>query len=385
MIFASSFAIVQETNIPNQNQYMFEKEYLTSLSELIKAYDIPGLSLALISDKKIVTFEYGVKNSIYQDPVTSSTVFEAASLSKPLIAYAALELCENGLLEMDQPLSAYLQRPGSEDSFLSAVTLRHVLSHTGGFPTANLKPGDPLKLEFYPGSQFAYSGESFCYLGRVIEQITGDSLASYMQEHVLMSLKMDNSSFIWKEDYTAQAASPHDQKGLPTEKWKPVKAIASFSLHTTASDYAKFMIIARQFSAMSEIQEDLLEALRKTKLNQKVALALHSSAEAHGCKNTNLNTLELYLLDPAARPELEKALQLEPQERGYEVLLIEPYYKSLLNLSMGSGKNVRNCSALLTFLDLFHFPLRGQEQAEFMAERIPELKHIYKSAGARNE
>lgn len=132
-------------------------------------------------------------------------------------------------------------------------------------------------------------------------------------------------------------------------------------------------------------KEELLEALKKSKLSQKVALALHSSAEAHGCKNTNLNTLELYLLDPAARSELEKALQLEPQERGYEVLLIEPYYKSLLNLSIGSGKNVRNCSPLLTFLDLYHFPLRGQEQAEFMAERIPELKRIYKNSGARNE
>jgi Beta-lactamase class C and other penicillin binding proteins len=139
----------------------------------------------MMSDKKIVTFECGVKNSISLDPITSSTVFEAASLSKPLIAYAALELCENGRLEMDKPLSAYLQSPESEDPFLSAVTLRHVLSHTGGFPTANLKPGDPLKLEFYPGTQFAYSGESYCYLGRVIEQITGDSLASYMQEHVL--------------------------------------------------------------------------------------------------------------------------------------------------------------------------------------------------------
>ena len=123
----------------------------------------------------------------------------------------------------------------------------------------------------------------------------------------------------------------------------------------------------------------LLEALRKSKLSQKVALALHSSAEAHGCKNTNLNTLELYVLDSAARPELEDALQLEPQERGYEVLFIEPYYKSMLNLGMGLSKNIRICPALLTFLDLYHFPLRGQEQAEFMAERIPELKRIYKN------
>ena len=68
-------------------------------------------------------------------------------------------------------------------------------------------------------------------------------------------------------------------------------------------------------------KEELLEALKKSKLSQKVALALHSSAEAHGCKNTNLNTLELYLLDPTARLELEDALQLEPQEREYEALI----------------------------------------------------------------
>ena len=126
-------------------------------------------------------------------------------------------------------------------------------------------------------------------------------------------------------------------------------------------------------SALSE-KKELLDTLKKSKLGQKVALALHSAAEAHGCKNTNLNTLELYMLDPAARSELETLLQLEPQERGYEVLLIEPYYKSLLNL----GSKIS--PPLLTLLDLYHFPLRGQEQAEFMAERIPELKCIYKKS-----
>ena len=253
--------MVQEANIPNQGQYMFDTKHLISLSGLAKAYDIPGLSLALISDKKIATFEYGVKNSISRDPVISSTVFEAASLSKPVIAYAALKLCENGLLEMDQPLSTYLPSLKSDDPFLSAVTLRHILSHTGGFPTANLKPGESLKLEFSPGSQFAYSGEGFCYLGRVIEQITGDSLASYMQEHVLTPLKMNNSSFIWRKSYVAQAASPHDRKGQPTEKWKPVKAVASFSLHTTASDYAKFMIMARSFQLCLKSRFKLIKKL----------------------------------------------------------------------------------------------------------------------------
>ncbi len=124
---------------------------------------------------------------------------------------------------------------------------------------------------------------------------------------------------------------------------------------------------------------ELLDALKKSKVSQKVALALHSAADAYGFKNTNLNTLELYMLDPTVRERIEDVLQLEPQERGYEVLLIEPYYKSLLKKNKEPNKGIKLSPLLLTFLDLFHFPLRGQEQAEFMAERVPELKRIYKN------
>lgn len=133
----------------------------------------------------------------------------------------------------------------------------------------------------------------------------------------------------------------------------------------------------RTYSSAFTERGEFLNALKESKLSQKVALALHSAAEAHGHKNTNLNTLELYVLDPTARSKLEAVLELEPQERGYAVLLIEPYYESLLDLGMDSDKGMKICPVLLTFLDLYHFPLRGQEQAEFMAERIPELKRIY--------
>lgn len=87
----------------------------------------------------------------------------------------------------------------------------------------------------------------------------------------------------------------------------------------------------------------------------------------------------MYVLDPSLRAKLESALQLEPQERGYEVLLIEPYYKRLIKQNMKGGKDVSESPLLLAFLDLYHFPLRGQEQAEFIAQRAPELKRIYKS------
>lgn len=135
----------------------------------------------------------------------------------------------------------------------------------------------------------------------------------------------------------------------------------------------------RTYRSGFQDKSELLEAIKKFKLSNKIALALHSAAESHGYKNTNLNTLELYVLDPLIRPQLEKTLLLEPQEKGYEVLLIEPYYKSLLKNASDSGLNFKIAPSILTFLDLYHFPLRGQEQAEFMAERIPELKRIYKS------
>lgn len=157
---------------------------------------------------------------------------------------------------------------------------------------------------------------------------------------------------------------------------KPKLLLESWLEHYSITKKCKMRTYRSGFSEKAE----LLNALKKSKLSQKVALALHSAAEAHGCKNTNLNTLELYMLDPGIRSKLEDVLQLEPQERGYEVLLIEPYYESLLNLGMmDADKNIKICPALLTFLDLYHFPLRGQEQAEFMAERVPELKRIYKN------
>ncbi len=156
---------------------------------------------------------------------------------------------------------------------------------------------------------------------------------------------------------------------------KPILLLNNWLEHYSIAKKCKMRTYRSAFQGKAE----LLEALNKSKLSPKVALALHSAAEAHGFKNTNLNTLELYVLDSAIRPKLEDLLQLEQQDRGYEVLLIEPYYKSLLENSMGLYKGMKICPVLLTFLDLYHFPLRGQEQAEFMAERIPELKQIYRN------
>jgi hypothetical protein len=138
------------------------------------------------------------------------------------------------------------------------------------------------------------------------------------------------------------------------------------------------------YSTGFQTREQLINALLNSGgLERNVVLTLHSAAEAHGFKNTNLQQIELYFLQSNIKPALEKVLKLNPKERGYDVLLIEPYYKAMLTNSLTSQKHDAEkrlvyASPLLTFLDLYHFPLRGIEQAEFMAERIVELKRIYK-------
>lgn len=210
---------------------------------LMKKHQVPGLSLAIIKNKKISNLEFGVKNIITKELINFSTIFEGASLSKPLVAYAALELVKQGVLEINRPLGSYLINAYHDNPlYLYAVTLRHVLTHTAGFSSANLKAGETLVLPYYPGSQFTYSGDSFRYLAHVIEYLTNTPFSLYMQENIFNPLKMNDSSFIWREQYESQSAYPHDKNGNLMEKWKPKQAVASFSLHTTAIDFAKFMM-----------------------------------------------------------------------------------------------------------------------------------------------
>lgn len=173
-------------------------------------------------------------------------------------------------------------------------------------------------------------------------------------------------------------------KGIRTNKRffvnDPQRLLMDWIDNYSIVDKCKIWSYSTAFSS----KKQLIDALLKSGLQKNVVLALHSAAEAHKCKHTTLEQqLELYILQPSMRQELEKVLQLQPKERGYDVLLIEPYYKSLIKRDISIQKQSSNnglfhTPELLTFLDLYHFPLRGIEQAEWMADQIPKLKKIYK-------
>ncbi len=213
------------------------------IPELMAAATIPGLSIALIDDGKIVWHKgFGLSDAANKAPVTDDTVFEAASLSKPVFAYAVLKLADQGRLDLDKPLSDYLPEPYiTGDERLKLTTARIVLKHTTGFP--NWRPrGKSLTIYFTPGEKFSYSGEGFVYLQTVVERITGKAANDLVRELVFDPLGMSSSSYVWRKDYDAQSATGHRLDGSPVPKSKPIKANAAASLHTTAVDYARFVV-----------------------------------------------------------------------------------------------------------------------------------------------
>jgi CubicO group peptidase (beta-lactamase class C family) len=211
------------------------------IPEFMRKDGVPGLEIAVIREGKLTWVHgFGVKEVKSGQPVTAETVFEAASLGKPVFAYGVLKLVEQGKLGLDVPLTTYLAKPYvAGDERLGKITARIVLSHRTGFP--NWRDGDSLTIYFTPGERFSYSGEGYIYLQRVVEQITGKPLNEYMTEAVFKPLGMTSSSYVWKSEFDALTATGHDGDGKPEKKWKPDEAGAASTLNTTAKDYALFV------------------------------------------------------------------------------------------------------------------------------------------------
>ncbi len=229
-------------NRSNMKQVIARLE--TEIPRLMNEGTVPGLSLALIQNGKLAWHHgFGVKDSKTKEPVTDNTVFEAASLSKPVFAYAVLKLADAGKLDLDAPLNKYL--PGNydvgEDARLSQITARRVMSHTTGFPNWR-RPGGPLTIFFTPGERFSYSGEGFVYLAKVVEQITGLAFNDFMKQTVFEPLGMKNSSYIWQSSYETQATFRHNVIGAPSGRNNATLPNAAASLKTTAEDFGRFMV-----------------------------------------------------------------------------------------------------------------------------------------------
>jgi CubicO group peptidase (beta-lactamase class C family) len=242
--------------------------------------------------------------------VSDQTEFEAASLGKPVFAYAVLRLVDAGLLDLDRPLFDYLPTPEANNTRMRRVTPRHVLSHTTGLPNWRQQPG-PLQPASEPGKTFSYSGEAYCYLQRVVETVTGKPFARIMREQALDPLGMKETSYVWLPSFESRMAAGYDGQekrldvqaaigrrtlaiaehwGTPLSDWRYEEAAravplinpqwpplplymvpnAATSMLTTVNDYAKFL--ARLVAPAGAPGLDLSAAGRRAMVSPVVRL-----------------------------------------------------------------------------------------------------------------
>jgi CubicO group peptidase (beta-lactamase class C family) len=240
------------------------------IPQLMREAVVPGLSIVIIKDARVFWRRaFGVKNAVTKEPVDNDTLFEAASTSKPVFAYAVMKLCERGVMTLDTPLTRYTpERFIDGDPRLDLITARHVLSHTSGFPNWRA-PDDPLAIHSPPGQQWSYSGEGYSYLQSVVTHLIGGrvnhndcarfeanvevcatvpDIDSYMRANVLGPFGMAASGYLWTPAMEAHMARGHDQQGRPSEANRKPNgpALARYGmaggLCTTPTDYAKFLV-----------------------------------------------------------------------------------------------------------------------------------------------
>ncbi len=229
----------------------------------MRQHNVPGVSVAVLKNGEIAWAQgYGLADPAQGLPVTPETVFDAASIAKPVTAWGIMKLVEDGLLDLDAPIEGYLTRwhlPPSEFDH-DQVTIRRILSHTAGLSTdgdTGVEPGAyvptveealngavlgmrPLHVAYPPGEDFHYSSVGYTLLEIAVEEVTGEPFAVYMQRAILDPLGMVNSSYDWTPELRAKAAVGHDWYNRPLPEYQ-YSTRAQGGLRTTASDLAIFL------------------------------------------------------------------------------------------------------------------------------------------------
>jgi len=224
---------------------------------------MPGAVMAVIVDGELVWVKAaGVRETENKSPVTPETVFRIASMTKSFTAMAILKLRDEGKLSLDDPVSRYV--PELEDlpyptSDSPTITIRHLLTHSEGFPEDNpwgdrqlaqsnetmrawLKAGIPFSTA--PGTAFEYSNYGFAILGQIVAKASGKPYADYVRDNILRPLGMNASTFDMSQ-------VPRDQIALGYRRedngWKPEPILAHGAfgamggLWTNAHDLARYV------------------------------------------------------------------------------------------------------------------------------------------------
>lgn len=242
-----------------------------TIAKRMRHHRVPGVSIAVIDDYEIAWAKgYGVTDTESETPVTPETLFQAASIGKPLAAAAAIQLTGRGSVELERDVNEMLtswEVPESELTAREKVTLRRLLSHSAGVSVHGFRGYDrghdlpslrqildgespannePIRVTSVPGTEWRYSGGGYMIVQQLLEDLTGDPFPEVMQEIVLRPAGMESSLYAapLPADLHGRAATAHDASGKPAPgKWYDLVCMgAGGGLWTTPSDLAMFTI-----------------------------------------------------------------------------------------------------------------------------------------------
>ena len=225
--------------------------------------DSPGAAIAVTRDGEIIYKQgYGTANLEYDIPITTTTIFDIASVSKQFAGFAIATLSYEGKLSLDDDIRMYL--PDVPD-FGNTITIRHLLHHTSGlrdwvqsFVIAGVGMDDVISfkhilkmvrhqkaLNFEPGAAFLYSNTGYNLLAEIVETVTGDSFREWTDAHIFKPLDMTDSHF--HDDYEMILKNrAYSYQAAENDRFKHAvnntTALGSSSLYSTVEDLAKWIL-----------------------------------------------------------------------------------------------------------------------------------------------
>ena len=213
---------------------------------------VPGLGVALIRNGRVTFVKaYGQRNVKQKLPLKTDTVMYGASLTKATFAYFVMQLVDEGKIDLDKPIGAYLPKSLPEypryedlagDARWKQLTMRILLSHTTGFANFRwIEEGRKLRFHRTPGERYGYSGEGLLLAQFVLEAGLRLDVGAEMQRRIFDRFGMKRSAMTWRDDFAANMAEGYTQdlKHEPHRRWDEVGAAGS--LDTTLEDWAAFL------------------------------------------------------------------------------------------------------------------------------------------------
>lgn len=248
-----------------------------SLAQRMAHHRVPGVSVAVVEDGRIVWARgFGVKEAGGADSITPETIFQAASISKPIASLGTMVLVQQGRVTLDADVNESLRTWQVKSNALTAtnkVTLRRIMSHSAGltvhgFPgyaagepipsvphvLDGAKPANtgPVVVDVTPGTMFRYSGGGMTVMQHLVSELTGEPYPAFLRRTVLDPLGMTHSTYVQPlpASLAPQAATAHAADGTVIPgKWHAYPEMAAAGLWTTPSDLARMIIGVQEMYA----------------------------------------------------------------------------------------------------------------------------------------